>query len=146
LGKPLERILRQGAAAVIANEFSSQTLDLLRGAGWSPDRRPSWSSCQSFGGLSITRPTPLGDDTLSFDPTAALSRISRARVRTYERLLDTALCVIGSYFTRTFAVMMDPSGKVYGGADDTLRHLGDSGEEAVANLLTRHKSTLLQAG
>jgi hypothetical protein len=150
---------------MIADEFSSLTLDLLRRAGWRPDRRVATDGyrsrlaeagyavspavlefLQSFGGLSITRPTPLGDDILSFDPADALTRISRARVGTYEKFLDATLCVIGSYFTQTFTVMMDPNGKVYGGADDTLRHLGDSGEEAVENLLTRHKSTLLQGG
>ncbi len=42
--------------------------------------------------------------------------------------------------------MMDPTGKVYSGADDTLRHLGDSGEEAIENLVTKQKSALLQGG
>jgi hypothetical protein len=139
-------------------------LSLLADAGWHPGRSidiaPYTSTLRrrgypvfgvvrqflsSFGGLSIRRPTPISEDVLEFDPSHQVVHIFKARVTSYERIIGPQLCIVGSYLGGAFTVLMDEEGKVYSGADDTLRYVAESGVLAIEVLLScQGKSQLLQ--
>jgi hypothetical protein len=52
----------------------------------------------------------------------------------YNLRVGSELCVIGLYHRGRMVIMMDGEGRVLGGYDETLVHIGGSGEEALQSL------------
>ena len=63
-----------------------------------------------------------------------------------ERLLDVRpLCPIGYYQFATCLMLQDERGRVFGVSDDTTSFLGESGEEAVENILSLREPRLIRS-
>ncbi len=93
---------------------------------------------RSYGGLQVFLPLRENGserDDFHLDPLAAIDSIYIERVREeYDLRTGSALCVIGLYHRGHMVLMMDGQGRVFGGYDETLVKVGESGEEALRAL------------
>lgn len=132
--------------------FSAATQRVLTGAGWQPGRSvatlryrlalfldgyPWFPAVQTFlsefGGLRITFPRYAGTDTLHFNAAEATAGVDGYWVQENyaQRLGTNRLCVIGAAYGSYLLLFMSDAGKVYGGYDDILCWIADSGEDAI---------------
>lgn len=134
-------------------EFSNQTTKSLKESGWYPERHidieqykdsilnsdykffPKVEAfLRQYGGLLIKFKVRNGIETsLNFDTIQAVEDIDPiwVQVNYYNLLKKTDLCVIGQAYTDHMTLMMDEDGRVYGGFDDYLCFIANSGEEAI---------------
>jgi hypothetical protein len=145
---------------------SPQTESYLREAGWSAARRtdptdyerafehegvPLTQSTRDFldryGGLVIKYRDPLGQtDVLDLRADDAVRGIGPRGLDEMERLLDARpLCPIGHYQFATCMLLQDGSGRVFGVSDDTTSFLGESGEDAIENILSLREPRLIRS-
>ncbi|TFF33918.1 SUKH-3 domain-containing protein [Mucilaginibacter psychrotolerans] len=132
--------------------FSDKTYKVLVDAGWHPQRNydiGSFKECilnngyrmspiieqflMSYGGLKIEYNRKNGTkNSFHFDARTAIERVDDLWAQTtyYERL-KVGLCVVGQADTDHLTLMMDETGKFYGGFDDFLCFIAESGEEAI---------------
>lgn len=134
-------------------KLSDQTKKLLKNAGWYPDRhiditvyrdslvndnykifQTTEKFLHEYGGLSIEFPLSNGNKTtLHFNVVQAVEEVDPlwAQSDYYKRLKNKDVCVIGQAYTDHLTLMMDEAGFVYGGFDDYLCFIANSGEEAI---------------
>jgi hypothetical protein len=142
--------------------FSKYTVGVLQNAGWCPNRRVRIDNhirmlkadgykvfptirdfLEQFGNLEIHYEFELesGDketiqDIIHFDASYAASAVYPERIAEYMRFLGLPLCVIGECNSRHTTLLMDSQGKVYGGQDDLIIFCGETGEQAIENLIS----------
>lgn len=134
--------------------LSERTTALLQQAGWSPTRQvdtgvyeralaaegyPVHQRVKAF--LSAYAPLRIfapveGSRTeareILIDPLLAMEAVYVERVaEDYSPRVGQALCVVGQYHDGNVVLLMDAEGGVYGGYDETLLHLGETGEQAL---------------
>jgi len=135
--------------------FSNNTVKLLKQAGWFEGRLIDTSSFEKlleekgfplfpsiteflsqFGGLKFTNTeaVPPAPEDWHFDIAEAVVHGSSTRVQTYGRRLGVEMCLIGEGFRGYLLLMMDEEGRVYGGYDQVLLHIGNSGIDAIGAL------------
>jgi hypothetical protein len=140
--------------------LDQQTLNALQEGGWSPSRRINLSEFEllakecgflisdpireflgSFGNLHVMCRTVNKDNYFHFYPRRATEDIDLTWVhKTYsERLEGAKLFVVGQAYSNHMTLMMDQTGKVYGGFDDDLFMVGENGIAAVNNLCANAK-------
>ena len=134
-------------------EFEEKVKNLLIEAGWKPGRQVDISQyklvienegyklssavemfLQQFGGLYIRYPLPNSQsDIVHFDVIKSVRDTNPFWVKDEysQRLNNFNLCVIGQAFTNHMTIIMDNYGNVYGGYDDNLYFIADSGEDAI---------------
>jgi len=141
--------------------FSAQTLNLLRSAGWSPERAVDIGRyvqaletegyevfpvvetfLRRFGGLEIAYPINFHSQSLTnsihFDAAAAAAAVdNEGYVSKYAERIGVPVCVIGEADNRSTTLMMDQEGRVYGGFDDYLSFYGETGEQAIEHIIGR---------
>ena len=138
-------------------KLSKDSKQYLRQAGWSETRAvdtgvytrllkaegyPVFPCVEqffrSFASLKVFFSTPQGEDNdFSLDPSEAIEVIYAERVtEDYSPRVGLALCTIGLYHHGNMVLMMDSGGAVYGGYDETLLFIADSGEEALEAMIT----------
>ncbi|HEY9805401.1 MAG TPA: SUKH-3 domain-containing protein [Candidatus Obscuribacterales bacterium] len=142
--------------------FTPSTLAYLTQAGWQPGRKISlikyrayldgegyaWfpavaSFLSEFGDLLITfKRNSGGVDTMSFDACDAGDSFDTYWVqKNYApRIGQSQLCVIGVAYGHHLLLFMDEAGRVYGGYDDFLCFIGNSGPEAIEAICSNHRS------
>lgn len=139
------------------SKLSDKTKEILKGQGWSESRDvdpgvyvrvleaegyPVHPCVQeflrSFASIRAFFTTPEGEDNDFFlDPVEAVDFIYMERVaEDYSPRVGLPLCVIGLYHHNNMVLMMDSGGAVYGGYDETLMHIADSGVEAVEAMVS----------
>lgn len=144
--------------------FSDKVLGILKSSGWKPCRKVDTNKfvkileaegytvynsvlifLESFGNLRIVFPSLFKDenfDTITFNIEKAVKEISHDWIlEEYSERVGTKLCLIGQGFSNHMSLSMDINGKVYGGYDDFLVLIGNSGNEAIELLCTRKKFT-----
>lgn len=91
---------------------------------------------KEFGELKISFTT--GNNTISnlhFDLIKAVDDIFFEWTKVYsERIGNIEVCPIGQAFNDHLTILMDKTGKVYGGYDQSLFFIGNSGEEAIERI------------
>jgi len=141
--------------------LSEDTRALLQQAGWYPGRDINIDGyvqallaegypvfpvvkkfLKKFGGIEIkfTFDTVYGTiaSSVHFDAAAAAAAVyNEGYVSKYVERTGTPLCVIGESENRNTTLMMDQEGKVYGGFDSDLAFFGETGEQAIENILNR---------
>ncbi|HUY88504.1 MAG TPA: SUKH-3 domain-containing protein [Pirellulales bacterium] len=151
---------RNGAAA-----FPTATVSRLRKAGWTPKRVVATSLYEhaydseqirflpktkqflrQFGGLIIPYLTKSRqEDVLEFLADRAVQGLGGSGIEVFEELIGTVpLCPIGHYLFGTCILFMDCQGRVFGGSDETVTFVGESGEEAIGNILTGVEGEVLE--
>lgn len=141
------------------NQFSQKTHETLEHAGWKSDYITDTQNWQMdlekegyhvfssvidflhhFGGLYIKNfrdRSPQAPLTFDFDVSRAMRSVPRERIAyLYESRISSPLCVIGQAHEDHMILMMDATGKVYGGYDEFMALIGNTGEEAIENLCT----------
>lgn len=88
---------------------------------------------QEFGGLQIKFPTEHGSDTLHFNASQAASGVySDWALNNYaQRIGNGKLSVIGQAYSDHMTLYMTNTGEVYGGFDDFLCFIAESGKAAI---------------
>lgn len=142
--------------------LSTRAQQLLAAAGWHPQRQVDLAPIQAalaadgyalhsaaeaflseFAGLHISFPHPLAGallDDFDFDAAAAAADVEPERVLIeYVERVKEPLCIVGSCHSGHMVLAMAPSRKVYGGYDEVLVLVGESGEEAIEALLAGDK-------
>ncbi len=56
-------------------------------------------------------------------------------IAAYVEHLGMPLCIIGEAGNQHVTLLMDPEGKVYGASEDVLMLWGETGEQAIENLI-----------
>ncbi|RYU81011.1 SUKH-3 domain-containing protein [Hymenobacter persicinus] len=137
------------------NTLSGGTQSLLTNAGWYPGRTIftigyrfalwkdgyPWFSVveeflREFGSLRVTLPKHGQTDTFHFNVAEAVDDVDASWVQENyaERIGTNKLCVIGQAHNDYLLLFMSDAGKVYGGYDDYLCFIADSGVEAIEAL------------
>jgi hypothetical protein len=100
-----------------------------------------------YGGLVIKYEDSLRQtDVLEFCADDAVRGMGIGGLRQVERLLDVRpLCPIGHYQYGTCMLLQDEGGRVFGVSDDTTTFLGESGEEAIENILSLREPGLIRS-
>ncbi|WP_400192965.1 SUKH-3 domain-containing protein [Hymenobacter sp. B81] len=133
--------------------FSDATAAVLAAAGWHPGRSiitlyyrlSLWLAgypwllaveqfLREYGGLRLTFPSKSArTDTLHLNPNQAAAGRDACWIReNYARRLGNhLLCPIGEAYTDHLILFMDDAGKVYGGYDEFLCFIADSGAAAL---------------
>ena len=146
--------------------YSQQVESDLRAAGWLPIRErntPVYETAYQDEGVSLLPAThdflrryggrviryedqSKNLDILEFCADDAVRGMGGGGLRQVERLLDVRpLCPIGHYQYGTCMLLQDETGRVFGVSDDTTVFLGDSGEEAIENILSGREPQLLRS-
>ena len=91
-----------------------------------------------FGGLIVPYPTESGqEDVLEFLAERAVQGMGSGALEDFEGLIGVApLCPIGHYLYGTCMLFMDSRGRVFGGSDEAITFVGETGEDAIGNILT----------
>jgi hypothetical protein len=85
-------------------------------------------------------------DVLEFCADGAVRGMGGGGLDQMERLLDVSpLCPIGHYKHATCMMLQDESCRVFGVSDDTTSFLGESGEEAIENILSLRDPRLIRS-
>lgn len=142
--------------------FSKQVEGFLTTAGWHTGRKIDTdalikhleqkgcivsavieSFLKEFGQLKIDFLLPNGNiDHLHFDAIKAVNDINPIWVEEYsKRLKNESLCVIGQAYSNHLTLLINYSGQIYGGYDDNLYFIGESGEEAIQAICLNYKLT-----
>ena len=140
--------------------FSAITLECLRRASWTPDRRIDVSSyrtlllnegypvhesvltfLEKYGALEVDHEhakakAPDNDDHFSTNVAEAVASFDKGWPDSYSVRVGAPLCVIGQAFRGYMVLTMDAKGRVFAGFDDCLVWIADSGEEALEALCT----------
>ena len=99
-----------------------------------------------FGGLIIRYESNSHQkDALEFFADRAVVGMADEGIKNFEHLIGIApLCPIGHYLFGTCMLFMDVNGRVFGGSDTTLTSIGNTGEEAIANILNGSPIEILE--
>lgn len=137
--------------------FSQKTVQRLEAAGWSPDRVVNVSIYKAafleedlpfpksirdflavFGGLVITYTTRRSqDDTVDFLAEEAVQGLGGGVLRPYERLANNQqLFPIGHTGDGMTLLLMTSRGAVFAGVDWRVRRIGNTGPEAIENIVS----------
>lgn len=143
--------------------FSQTTLKFLENAGWFPGRSVSFTGAKAlledkgfslslpaemvlaeFGGLLVKHPHWAGprdklDDNFHFDVPKALTRWMLGWIGEYSAMVGEELCPIGEAYRGNMIMCAGPSGRIYGGFDDTFVLFGETTELAIENLCSGAK-------
>lgn len=141
--------------------FQESVRIMLLESGWSPGRKIDiakyrdltltegykwFDSAQNFlsefGDLKIIFFRENGDkDSLHFEAMKAMADIDPTWLKEdyFFRVGNKDLCVIGQAFSNHMTLMMDVSGCVYGGFDDSLYFIGNNGSEAIETICLNGK-------
>jgi hypothetical protein len=136
-------------------KFSNDAENLLAKAGWHEGRAVNVSSIeesliargysiapvvheflQEFGGLRLKFPYDRNKGTMglmSFNAGDAGKGLTEKVKAAYERAVGAPLCVIG--MESQDLLMMDTQGKVYSAFEQYLELIGESGMDAIENIL-----------
>ncbi|SEO76907.1 SUKH-3 immunity protein [Mucilaginibacter gossypiicola] len=95
-----------------------------------------------FGRLNIIFLRAHGTDTVHFDAKEAVRGVDPlwAQKDYKTRLANKNLCIIGEAYSNHLTLMMDEDGAVYGGYDDFLCFIANSGREAIEAICLRLNS------
>lgn len=136
----------------------------LRKAGWTPQRavptamyEQAYESegvpflprtkqfLRAFGGLIIRYETKARqEDVLEFFAERAVQGMGGRGLEDFQERIGVApLCPIGHYLFGTCMLFMDNGGRVLGGSDETVTFIGETGEEAIGNILTGVDSAVI---
>jgi hypothetical protein len=139
------------------NGLPESVIPLLRGAGWEPGRVVSvgpyiaayraekipWTNqveefLTEFGDLIIEYPTRFErKDVLEFCAQRAAQGIGPDGLKGFEELSGRqSLCPLGHYQSGTCLLLMAAKGDVLGGTDEVLTLIGNTGKNAIGNILT----------
>ncbi|OMF40993.1 SUKH-3 domain-containing protein [Paenibacillus peoriae] len=133
--------------------FSQRTIDILKDAGWYPERKVEISSTinflekkgfevfdlakeafEHFGGLEYSVPSDESDD-FHIGPEFLREGIERKHYSRYETIIGEELVVIGLAYDDNATMFMSKTGKVYGIMDDYyIWKFGNNIYEAMNNL------------
>ncbi|ASR46424.1 hypothetical protein B4V02_06895 [Paenibacillus kribbensis] len=133
--------------------FSQRTIDILKDAGWYPERKVEISSTISFlekkgfevfdlakeafehfGGLEYSVPSDESDD-FQIGPEFLREGIERKHYSRYETIIGEKLVVIGLAYDDNATMFMSKTGKVYGIMDEYyIWKFGNNIYEAINNL------------
>ncbi|HEX9511353.1 MAG TPA: SUKH-3 domain-containing protein [Puia sp.] len=98
---------------------------------------------EAFDGLTIRFPNlknGINDDiTLDFDKADELVYPERIH-EDYQPRIGKKSCIIGTAYREHYVLIMDEDGMVYGGYDNYLVKIGDSGIDALEAIITNRKS------
>jgi hypothetical protein len=127
-------------------ELNQRLRDRFVAAGWSPERRvdiapfvKAWERkgysptvhaqdfMAQFGGIVVTRVTPDGCLAKDYDFTLTIMDIFDHQTvhEWFESICGLVFVVIGSRANDSLILMMDESGRVFGGHEDELYYYGD---------------------
>ena len=147
------------------NAIPKAALPYLRKAGWTPKRvvptamyEQAYESegvpflsktkefLSAFGGLIVCYETKSRqEDVLEFLAERAVQGMGGSGLKGFEELIRVApLCPIGHYLSGTCMLFMDTRGHVFGGSDETVTFIGETGEDAIGNILTGAESKVLE--
>ncbi|WP_342439391.1 SUKH-3 domain-containing protein [Paenibacillus sp. FSL L8-0436] len=133
--------------------FSQRTIDILKDAGWYPERKVAISptinflvkkgfevfdlakeAFEQFGGLEYSVPSDESDN-FQIGPEFLREGIERKHYSRYETIIGEELVVIGLAYDENATMFMSKTGKVYGIMDDYyIWKFGDNIYEAIHNL------------
>jgi hypothetical protein len=101
---------------------------------------------REFGGLIITYALKKQqEDVLEFLAERAVQGMGGGGVKEFERLIGVCpLCPIGHYLFGTCMLFMDAKGRVFGGSDEAVTLIGNTGKEAVGKILSGAQSAALE--
>lgn len=137
--------------------FSGAAAEYLRKAGWTPTRTlptrvyeeaskaegrsllpKAKQFLSKFGGLIIQYSPKSGQaDVLAFLAERTIHAMDGSGLECFEELIGVSpLCPIGHYQFGTCILFMDKRGYVFGGSDETITLVGQTGEQAIENILT----------
>lgn len=140
-------------------------LPYLRKAGWTPTRTVPTTAYEQayaaeglllvpkakqflheFGGLIIRYDTKSAqEDVLEFLAERAVQGMGGAGIAGFETLTRVSpLCPIGHYLFGTCMLFMDGQGRVFGCSGEAVILVGNTGEEAVVNILTGVESEVIE--
>jgi len=133
--------------------FSRKVRKYLENAGWNENRiinidtfknsllenkyhffKSTENFLQRFGYLHIVYPINIETESdLHFDVIQAINEIDPlwGQKNYYKRLGNRNICIIGQAHSDHLTLFMDDLGAVYGGFDDFLCFIANSGEEAI---------------
>jgi hypothetical protein len=137
--------------------LSARTQAKMRQTGWYPGRQVDTTAYEAalqaegypvhpivveflreFGGLSlvVAQEDPSRSyNRFHFDAARAAERIYVEAVESdYNIRIGAHLCAIGEAYQNHMTLLMDDTGRVYGGYDDTMAYFGESGEAAIEAL------------
>jgi hypothetical protein len=137
----------------VVTAFSPRTIRCLTSAGWTNGRsidvtditkelendgfllsEAAADFLSAFGGLRLSYPH-FRDPTIpyycSFDAVRAAKGVFHQRLLQWESRVGNRITPIGEADREYMTLLMTPNGSVYEAMDDSLLHLGDSGEEAI---------------
>lgn len=137
-------------------DISKKTLDLLKKAGWTEERRHDISEYEKalekdgyvlnnvvrdflsrFGGLEVVHPDHHDAkelDKFDFNAKEATESTFIEVVKEYEERVNEALVVVGLGFNGHMVLVLSYSGKMYAGYDEVLMKLGDTPIKALETL------------
>lgn len=157
---------RESAGGSGSYAHSPRVEGYLRGAGWSAEKRVERARYEAaferegvsltqatrdflsrYGGLMIRYHDIVGGtDVLEFCADDAVRGLGSGGLHQMERLLDVSpLCPVGHYQYATCMMLQDEKGRVFGVSDDTTSFLGESGEEAIENILSLREPRLIRS-
>ncbi|PTR01008.1 SUKH-3 immunity protein of toxin-antitoxin system [Mucilaginibacter yixingensis] len=142
--------------------FSPQTLIILKESGWHAGRQVDISVFEEsllkdgftlfpiaasflaeFGDLDIVFSNRIGQKAnFHFNVKKAVEEVDPlwAQQDYYRRLGDKQLCVIGQAYTDHMTLMMSETGEVYGGFDDFLCKIANSGVDAIKRICDNERA------
>lgn len=137
-------------------DLRPRTVRYLRAAGWDSNRRLDTAPViaamtregytvfpvvndflATFGNLSLSYPhyrNPTLTDRCHFDAALAAQNVFTEHVSYWSDRIGAPLCPVGEAFNDHMTVLMAQNGAVYGGFEETLVKLGNSGYEALNTL------------
>lgn len=147
--------------------FSDSIATILRRFGWFPGRNVNIEPfvaalekngytvfpavqkfLREFGGITLDyrRDTPYGRlrKFTSFDVEVEASALFPEILEDYESFLSVPLCIIGITDGRETTLLMDPAGKIYGVYDERIIFCGETGSEAIENILNNKNIKILR--
>jgi hypothetical protein len=154
------RSVCKGMKIIQMAQFVEPINNLLHEAGWDSDRSINIDLfkrkleedgyvlslavkdfLKEFGGLKIAFGRYDSTDHFHFDVITAVEGIHPAWIhQDYSiRLNNHNLCIIGQAYSNHLTLVMDDDGKVYGGFDDELFFIANSGREAIVNICLDRK-------
>jgi hypothetical protein len=140
--------------------FSNKVQEYLKISGWTPARQIHIKNIKyvlsenynvsekiiqfltSFYLLDIKFLSPLSEqmDRIHFDVDKVIKDFDYLWVQEdYKFRTNSNLCPIGQVFSDHMTLLMDEYGKVYGGYDDLLIYIAETGEEAIEAICTKKK-------
>jgi hypothetical protein len=89
-----------------------------------------------FSDVEIACPAYRGnkDESLHFNPTAAIESVYRERIEVYEERVGQPLVPVGELYFSRVTLLLALDGKIYGGLDDELFLIGSDPYAALLNI------------